>query len=104
MNEGPNVSTYKKAIKKGQLLVLKPANPFGAITQEAIDKIINEAGRRSAILHNPDAEPTAYLHPSMTEVDRKVAEKMVAEMDDDVAVMKIDTRNHTTGEVYYKNA
>ena len=103
-NEGPNISTYKRAIKKGQLLVLKPANSLAARTQEVIDKMPNEQARRIAIVFDPDAVETAYLHPSMDRVDRKVAEKMAAEKDDGVPVMAIDTRNHTTGEIYYKNA
>ena len=103
-NQGPNVSTYKRAIKKGQLLVLKPANSLAALTQEAIDKMPNKKARSLAILYDPEAVPTAYLHPSMDKVDRKVAEKMAAEKDDGELVMAIDTRNHTTGEVYYKNA
>ena len=103
-NEGPNISTYKRAIKKGQLLVLKPANSLAARTQDVIDKMTNEQARRIAIVYDPEAVPTAYLHPSMDRVDRKVAEKMAAEKDDGVQVMAIDSRNHTTGEVYYKNA
>ena len=61
-NEGPNISTYKVALKKGQQLVI--------------------------------CNDRAYLHPSLTEVEVKVAEKLSKDM-------KLTSTGLNTGEKFY---